>query len=91
MLTTNIFTPDSGSDTEEYFEKHMPVFMTLLALFIACHFLFDFNENPSTIVGRIVAGLLVFAAGIFRKKWLIYVIAGIWVITLFLKAGMIST
>jgi len=91
MLTTNIFTPDSGSDTEEYFKKHMPVFMTLLALFIASHFLFDFNENPSTIVGRIVAGLLVFAAGIFRKKWLIYVIAGIWAITLFFKAGMIST
>ncbi len=91
LLTTNIFTPDSGTNTEEYFMKQMPVFMTLLTLFIASHFFYNFNENPPTIIGRMIAGLFVFAAGIFRKKWLIYIIAGIWAITLFLKAGMVST
>jgi len=82
MLTANIFTPDYGSDTEEYFMKQMPVFFTLLALFVASHFLYDIGENLATKIGRLVAILVIFITGISRK---------IWFHLLFVKGGMIST
>lgn len=91
MLTTNIFTPDQDSDTEEYFMKQMPVFLTLLALFSASHFLYDFDENPATLVGRIIAVILVFITGISRKQWLIYILCAVWFVLLFVKGDMIST
>jgi len=91
ILTTNIFTPDKDSDTKEYFINQMPIFFTLLSLFIACHFLFDFDENIPTKVIRIVAIIVVFFTGIFRKIWPIYVLFSLWLILLLFKGGVVST
>ena len=91
MLTTNIFTPDQDSETEEYFMRQMPVFLSLLALFAASHFLYDFNENLPTLVGRIIAILLILVTGITRKIWLFYIIVVFWIFLLFVKGGIIST
>ena len=91
MLTANIFTPDQDSDTEEYFLKQMPVFLSLLALFAASHFLYNFNENLPTIVGRFIAILVILVTGISRKIWMFYIVVALWVFLLFVKGGMIST
>lgn len=91
MLTTNIFTPDENSETEEYFRKQMPVFLSLLALFVASHYLYDFNENLSILIGRFIAVLFILVTGITRKVWLFYVIVALWFFLLFVKGGMIST
>jgi len=91
MLTANIFTPDQDSDTEEYFLRQMPFFLSLLALFAASHFLYNFNENHHTIVGRLVAILVILVTGISRKIWMCYIVAALWLFLLFVKGGMIST
>lgn len=82
MLTTNSFTPDQESETEEYFMKNMPVFFTLLALFGASHFLYDFNEKITILVFRIVAVLIVLMTGFLRKKWMIYLVCVMWILIL---------
>ena len=91
MLTTNIFTPDQDSDTEEYFMKNMPVFLTIFSLFIASHFLYEFGESTPTIIVRVVGGILVFIAGVSRKKWIFYTFCTLWVFSQFVKSGMISS
>ena len=91
MLTVHIFTPDHDSDTEEYFIKQMPVFFTLLALFAACHFLYDFDENLGTKIARVMVIAAILITGISRKIWLFYIICGLWLLMLFFKGGMIST
>jgi hypothetical protein len=91
MLTTNNFTPDEDSDTEKYFRKQMPVFFSLLALFVSSHYLYDFDENLSMLIGRFIAILFILIAGITRKIWLFYVLVALWFFLLFVKGGMIST
>ena len=91
LITTYIFTPDQDSDTEEYFLKQMPVFLSLLALFAASHFLYNFNENFPTIVGRSIAILVILVTGISRKIWMFYIVVALWFFLLFVKGGMIST
>jgi hypothetical protein len=91
MLTANIFTPDKGEETRAYFIRNMPVFLTLLALFVASHFLYDFEENLRMLIGRLMAIILILITGIARKIWLAYVIVVLWVLLLFVKGGMIST
>ena len=85
LLTTIFFTPGEDADTEEYFMKHMPVFMSLFALFIASHILYEFNEQKFVFVLRGIAILLLVLAGILRKKWLIYLFAVLWILSLFSK------
>jgi cell division protein FtsW (lipid II flippase) len=91
MLTTNIFTPDQDSETEDYFKEKMPIFFTLLALFAVCHFLYEFDENITTLIIRVVAILIIFLTGISRRIWMVYVVCIIWILLLFVKGGMIST
>ena len=91
MLTTNIFTPDQESETEAYFVKQMPVIFTLLSLFSASHFLYDFDEPPATIAIRIVGIVIIFLTGITRKLWLFYIVSALWLVSLFFKGGVIST
>ena len=91
MLTVHIFTPDHDSDTKDYFFKQMPIFFTLLALFAACHFLYDFDENLLTIIALVMLIAVIFITGISRKIWMFYIISGLWLLMLFFKGGMIST
>jgi len=91
MLTTNIFTPDKCTHTRDYFQKRRPVFFTLLAMFITCHFLYDFDENLQTIFGRIIGIILILFAGYTRKNWTIYLVIAAWFILFLFRADMIST
>ena len=91
MLATSIFTPEADSETESYFKQHMPIIFSLIALFVASHFLYDFDENRATIIGRSVAILVILLIGITRKIWLFYILSLLWVYLLFVKGGMIST
>ena len=89
LLTTIFFTPGEDADTEDYFLKHMPVFLSLFALFIASHLLYEFNEQKSVLVIRGLAILLVLLAGILRNKWLIYLFAVLWIVSLFTKGAVV--
>jgi len=91
MLTTNVFTPDKNSHTRDYFQKRRPVFFTLLALFVSCHFLYDFEENLTTVLGRILGIIVILIAGFTRKNWTIYIVIIAWLILFLFRADMIST
>jgi hypothetical protein len=91
MLATSFFTPEKNSDTEEYFMKNMPVFLTFFALFSASHFLYDFNE-PTIFIGiRLFSLVYILLTGILRKKWMVYLLGAIWLFSLFIKGGVITT
>lgn len=91
MLATSFFTPEKNSDTEEYFMKNMPVFLTFFALFSASHFLYDFNE-PTIFIGiRLFSLVYILLTGILRKKWMVYLLGAIWLFSLFVKGGVITT
>lgn len=91
LLTTNIFTPEDGADTKEYFLKQMPSFLTLFSLFVASHFLFNFDENLAVKVIRIVAIFLIFIIGLSRKTWAMYIIFLLWLIALLVKGNVFLT
>jgi hypothetical protein len=91
MLATSFFTPEEKSDTEEYFMKNMPVFLTFFALFVASHFLYNFNEPPIFLGIRIFSIVYILLTGILRKKWMVYLLCAIWLFSLFAKEGVIST
>lgn len=91
IMMVNVFTPEKEDDTKEYFEKNMPVFLTLMAAFIASHFLFHFDESTTTIIGRIFSIVAVLITAYFRKKWMVYALTVMWLILLFSRFGQITT
>ena len=90
LLTTIFFTPGEDADTEDYFVKYMPVFLSLFALFIASHFLYEFNEQNTIIAIRIFAILLTLLTGILRKRWMVYLLGVLWFLSLFTKGAVIA-
>lgn len=91
ILTTNAFTPDKNSDTKEYFLRRLPVLSSLLALFIASHFIYVTNESIYVQISRVLAIIILFTIGFTRKIWLIYIIASLWFLTIFFRANIVST
>lgn len=87
LLTTNSFTPDKKSSTREYFVEKMPVFYTLLALFVASHFFYSFNEAAYTIFIRIISVIVLISVGYFRKVWSVYLIFAIWLFSFIIMKG----
>ncbi len=73
LLSAAAFTPDENSDVKEYFIRRMPLVFSLLALFIASHWLIQFKIDYTFWVRvSAVAGclLMVFT----RKPNLIYLL-----------------
>ncbi|MDX2430457.1 MAG: hypothetical protein QNK35_05960 [Bacteroides sp.] len=91
LLATIFFTPDDDSETEVYFMKNMPVFLTLFALFSASHLLYDFNEKTTFLLIRIIGIIIILLTGILRKKWMVYLLGALWILSMFTKGGVIST
>ncbi|MEN8251055.1 MAG: hypothetical protein ABFS32_19130 [Bacteroidota bacterium] len=91
LLTVNIYTPEKDTDTKTYFIKQMPVFFTLMALFSASHFLYDFSENTGTLIIRLVSIAMFAITGFSRKVWMTYALAVVWLILLIFRIGIIST
>jgi len=91
LMATSVFTPDQESETKEYFIRRMPVFFTLLALFIASHFLYGFNEPALIVIGRAVTIVLIITFGNMRKVWVVYVLAAVWFLLFFVKGQTTSS
>ena len=92
FMITNVFTPDKGTDTKEYFIRRMPLFFILLALFFGSQFLFDLNESPVVHFLRLVViGILIVAGLFYRKIWVTYVLVAIWLIAIIIRGNMILT
>ncbi len=89
LMVVNVFTPDDGSKTEEYFHKNIRLMFILITLFAASHFLYEFDEQQGQTYFRIVFILLLSAIAIFKKQWLMYLVAVLWVVSLINKGGML--
>ena len=86
LMVVNIFTPDEGSRTEAYFENNTRLMFVLIALFVASHFLYEFDEKHWQGYMRIVFVVLLLAIALFRKRWMMYLVALLWLIG-FLSKG----
>lgn len=78
MIAVNIFTPEKEDDTEVYFKENMRIFFALIALFIASHFFFKFEEINMISIIRIILILWILLTGVFRKTWMVYVFVALW-------------
>ena len=89
FMVTNVFTPDKGSDTKEYFIERMPLFFILLALFFGSQFFYDLHESNYLHILRLLAIVILIIAGLFyRKVWLTYVIVAIWLAAVIIRGNM---
>jgi hypothetical protein len=92
FLVTNVFTPDKGADTKEYFIKKMPLFFILLALFFGSQFLYDMHESNYVHIIRLVVIVVLILTGLFyRKVWITYVLVVIWLIAIIIRGNMVLT
>ena len=91
LIMVKSFTPDKDDPTKEYFDKNKLIFFSLFASFIASHYLFNFNENEFSILGRIISICLVVTAGLLKKNWAIYILLISWFLTLLTRLDIIST
>ena len=91
LMVVNVFTPDDGSRTEEYFDRNARLMFILIALFVASHFLYEFDEQHWQGYTRIVFILLLLAIAVFRKRWIMYLVALIWLLGFIGKSSMMVT
>ena len=91
QMVVNVFTPDEGSQTREYFHRNLRLIFALTACFIASHFIYNFDEHFSAQYLRIAYILLLTAVAVFRKKWLIYLSVLLWLAGLFGRAFTMAT
>ena len=79
LLAAAAFTPDEGCDIKEYFNRRIPVVFSLLALFIASHWLVQLEINYTFYVrATAVAGCLLMV--VTRNPKIIYLLLVIRVI-----------
>lgn len=91
MMVANVFTPDKGEETRAYFLKQRPLLFSLLSVFIATHYLYDFNEEPFVIYARLVFVVLILASGFVKKIWPSYVIFAFWLLSIFVRDAVVAT
>lgn len=89
LMVVNVFTPDEGSKTAEYFNNNIRLMFILIAFFVASHFLYSFDEHQGQQYLRIIFVLLLLAIVIFKKQWLMYLVAVLWVVGLLSKGTML--
>lgn len=86
QMLVNVFTPDEGRQTREYFDQNIRLIFVLLALFVASHFIYDFQEPHLAQYIRILYIILMIGVAVTRKKWLIYLGIFFWIVGLFFRA-----
>jgi hypothetical protein len=91
MMVANVFTPDKGEDTRLYFIKQRPLFFSLVSVFMATHFLFDFNEAPNLVYIRLIYIAIFFVVGFIKKIWPTYVVFALWLISIFIREGVMAS
>ncbi len=88
MIVVNVFTPNPGSRTEDYFTKNLSLIFVLMAIFIGSHYLYNFDEPNRVVIQRAGFILLFLLTAYFKKQWMMYLIAVLWLIGLFFKGQM---
>jgi hypothetical protein len=88
FMSAQVFTPDPGTVTKEYFVKRMPLFYSLFALLIGSHFIYELVESKYAAFMRLVFIALVIGVGFSRKPRLTYLVVFLWVISLFLRGSI---
>ena len=90
LLTTSAFTPEKEADTKEHFVKRMPIFFTLLGVFILSHFIFNYQESIYIHIARLLIVAILIMVGFTRKMWLVYFIALIWLVSFMFRGKLDS-
>jgi hypothetical protein len=88
-LTTQVFTPDPGVNTKEYFIKRMPLFCSLLALLVGSHFIYELVESTNAVILRLVFIVLIIFIGFSRKPQFTYLLLAFWAVSLFIRGAII--
>ena len=88
FVTTNVFTPDKESDTEEYFISRMRLFYILFALLVASHFIFSISETHNADLIRLGYIAVLLTVAWLRKVWLTYVVVVCWALSFLVRAGV---
>ena len=88
MMVVNVFTPNEGSKTETYYMENIRLILILMSVFVASHFLYSFDEPPFHLARRILMILLFLGTAYFKKQWLMYLIAGLWLFGVVMRGSM---
>jgi hypothetical protein len=88
FMAAQVFTPDPGSNTKEYFISRMPLFFSLLALLLASHFIYELNEYAYATIMRLVFIVLMIIVGFSRRPWLTYIVVLFWVVSLIIRGNV---
>lgn len=88
FMSAQVFTPDPGVNTKEYFVKRMSLFYSLFALLIASHFIYELVESRYAAIMRLVFIALIIGVGFSRKPWLSYLVVLFWVVSLFIRGSI---
>jgi len=89
-LATHVFTPDKDSETKEYLIRQMPLFMSLLALFIGSHFIYGLDESKNAFLFRLLFIALTLLIGFLKRPGLIYLLFIIWIITFIFRGNIMA-
>lgn len=87
-MSAQVFTPDPGTNTKEYFVKRMPLFYSLFALLIGSHFIYDLVETKYATALRLIFIVLIITVGILRKPLLTYLVILFWAVSLFVRGSV---
>ena len=91
MMVVNVFTPNEESKTEEYFMGNIRLILVLLAVFVGSHFFYSFNEQENNYILRGLMIVLLLATAYFKKQWMMYLIAAIWLIGVIMRSPVVVT
>ena len=90
LMVVNVFTPDEGTQTKAYLFENARLIFSLMAVFVASHYFYPFEEKASTVFQR---GLFIFfllTTAYFRKEWMMYLLAALWLVGLLQRGGMMA-
>lgn len=86
LLIVSALTPEAENrDTAGYFKKRMPIVFGLMAVFITIHLVPSFTQAPPVNIPRIAAILFCVVIAVTGRPSLVYVLAVIWVASLFMR------
>jgi cytochrome c oxidase assembly factor CtaG len=88
-MAAQVFTPDPGVNTKEYFVKRMTLFFSLFALLIASHFIYELSEAKYASIMRLVFIVLIIVVGFSHKPRLAYLVVFFWAISIFIRGSIV--
>lgn len=87
-ITTNVFTPDTGTETKTYFINRMRLFFTLFAIMIASHFLYNIEEAVYATGIRLFFISVLLLIAFLKKTWMSYVVVFLWLISFIVRGDI---